>query len=202
MTAPHLCECGCGLPTATSYPDRGRRRPVVRRFLHGHWRRPPEEAAARRKASAKACRQRYPEKQRARNEAWKLQNPVRAKASAKARADRHREKASLHKKLLYAENPGAIKTRTKNWRLANPLKVRAMNSRRRALEKQTQAEKIDFMEILRASNGICGICKKPLDLFGIEFDHIIPLSKGGPHTRENIQATHSCCNRQKGARVA
>lgn len=74
-------------------------------------------------------------------------------------------------------------------------------ARRRAQKQHTQTEKVDFKQILRDSKGLCGICNKPLDLFGIEFDHIVPLARGGSHTRENIQATHSRCNRVKGAKV-
>lgn len=81
-------------------------------------------------------------------------------------------------------------------------KAREHGARRRALKLQTQAEKVDLKQILRDSKGLCGICKTPLDLFGIDFDHIIPLARGGTHTRDNIQATHSRCNRAKGAKVS
>lgn len=73
--------------------------------------------------------------------------------------------------------------------------------RRRARKRNTQVEPIDLMQVLRDSKGVCGICHKPLDLFGIDFDHIVPLSKGGTHTRDNIQPSHSRCNRVKGAKA-
>jgi 5-methylcytosine-specific restriction endonuclease McrA len=60
---------------------------------------------------------------------------------------------------------------------------------------------VNFKKILKDSNGVCGICRKPFDLFGIDFDHIIPLSRGGAHATDNIQATHSRCNRAKGAKL-
>jgi 5-methylcytosine-specific restriction endonuclease McrA len=69
------------------------------------------------------------------------------------------------------------------------------------MKLQTRVENINFKKILRDANGLCGICKKPFDLFGIDFDHIIPLARGGTHTADNIQATHSICNRRKGAKV-
>lgn len=80
-------------------------------------------------------------------------------------------------------------------------KFLARNAKRRALKAATQVEDIDFRQILLKSNGVCGICGEPFDLFGIDFDHIIPLARGGTHTKENIQATHSRCNRAKGAKV-
>lgn len=63
-------------------------------------------------------------------------------------------------------------------------------------------EPINYKRVLRESGGVCGICKHPLDLFGTDFDHIVPLARGGTHTFDNIQATHARCNRSKGARVA
>jgi len=33
----------------------------------------------------------------------------------------------------------------------------------------------------------------------LHFDHVVPLSKGGPHTTENIRPSHSTCNLKKGA---
>lgn len=80
-------------------------------------------------------------------------------------------------------------------------KFLARNAKRRALKVQTKIEDIDFKKILKRANGLCGICHKPFDLFGIDFDHIVPLSRGGAHVEANLQATHSSCNRSKGARV-
>jgi len=99
-----------------------------------------------------------------------------------------------------------IRTVNKKWYHAtyhtkHRAKFLARNAKRRALKVQAPCEPIDFMQVLRDCKGLCGICKKPLDLFGIDFDHIVPLSKGGTHTNDNIQATHAYCNRSKGAKV-
>ena len=55
-------------------------------------------------------------------------------------------------------------------------------------------------EILASGNNRCALCgitsrERPLDV-----DHIIPLSKGGKTTRENLQILCSKCNRAKGNR--
>ena len=75
-------------------------------------------------------------------------------------------------------------------------------ARREALKRGTTVAPIDYLAILRAANGMCGICRKPLDLFGTEFDHIVPLARGGMHIVANLQATHASCNRAKGARMS
>lgn len=57
---------------------------------------------------------------------------------------------------------------------------------------------------------LCAICHRPIDLeapafspLAVEVDHIIPRARGGPmYALDNLQLTHSQCNRKKGARMA
>lgn len=45
----------------------------------------------------------------------------------------------------------------------------------------------------------CPICGKKITKWErATMDHIIPLSRGGPDREENLQLTHSICNRRKG----
>lgn len=127
---------------------------------------------------------------RDRARAWRAANPERSRAMVKAYRKSNPQKAGAWEK--------ASKQRR---RLAVPEVFRERAARRRARQRDTCVERVDLKQILRDSNGLCGICKKPLDLFGIDFDHIVPLSKGGTHTADNIQTTHMRCNRSKGSKV-
>jgi hypothetical protein len=56
-----------------------------------------------------------------------------------------------------------------------------------------------------ASEGICGICKEPIDLRNkypnpksFSIDHIIPRAAGGSHSFSNLQAAHLDCNARRG----
>jgi hypothetical protein len=49
-------------------------------------------------------------------------------------------------------------------------------------------------EVWRRDQGKCTRCKSA---FKLEFDHIIPVSKGGSNTSRNIQLLCETCNRQK-----
>jgi len=49
---------------------------------------------------------------------------------------------------------------------------------------------------------VCHICTEGIaSLDDLHFDHVIPLSKGGPHAAENIRPSHALCNLRKGARL-
>lgn len=57
---------------------------------------------------------------------------------------------------------------------------------------------------------ICAICHKYIDLeapafspIAVEVDHIVPRARGGAlYDLDNLQLTHSQCNRKKGARMS
>jgi 5-methylcytosine-specific restriction endonuclease McrA len=53
-------------------------------------------------------------------------------------------------------------------------------------------------QIYRSQNGLCGICRKPLD-DDFEIDHRKSKKKLGPTAYHNLQAVHPLCNRRKGA---
>lgn len=71
---------------------------------------------------------------------------------------------------------------------------------------------ITLKALVKRDNGICKICGKPTDDSDITnghigrmyptLDHIIPLSKGGSHTWDNVQLAHMHCNAGKCNRMA
>lgn len=172
-----------------------------------------EEISAR----GKADREAHPDKHQARSKAYYKAHREERIAYQKALHATKPETVKAYKRQWWKKNAKVfsearkadrprLRARVKKWydatyRTKHREKFLARNAKRRALKATTIVEPIDFMAVLRDANGLCGICHKPLDLFGIDFDHIVPLARGGPHTRENIQATHSYCNRSKGARV-
>lgn len=62
---------------------------------------------------------------------------------------------------------------------------------------------------IASKDPVCAICHTYIDLeappfspLSVEVDHIVPRARGGAmYELDNLQLTHSRCNRQKGARM-
>jgi 5-methylcytosine-specific restriction endonuclease McrA len=82
-------------------------------------------------------------------------------------------------------------------------------SRWQRIKRAGYQPNITWLEIAERDQWACQLCWQPLipDLRGQrvpdapEIDHIVPVSKGGSHTRENLQLLCRRCNGRKGARM-
>ena len=54
--------------------------------------------------------------------------------------------------------------------------------------------------VIERDGYVCGICTLDVEPADVHLDHVIPYSKGGPHTIDNLRVTHSVCNMRKGAK--
>ncbi|QOY37053.1 HNH endonuclease [Anaerobacillus isosaccharinicus] len=78
------------------------------------------------------------------------------------------------------------------------------SSIKRAIENGVEYEHIDVLEVFERDKWTCGICGDVVDdslvypdTMSASLDHIIPLSRGGSHTYENVQCSHLKCNIKK-----
>jgi len=58
-----------------------------------------------------------------------------------------------------------------------------------------------MLRVIRRDNYTCQICGKHLRDHELEFDHIIPFSKGGSTEESNLQLVCSDCNHSKGVKL-
>jgi 5-methylcytosine-specific restriction endonuclease McrA len=86
---------------------------------------------------------------------------------------------------------------------------RAADARRRAWKRGALVERFTPAEIFERDRWRCGICHKAVrrnvaypDPFSASLDHIVPLSKGGAHSRVNVRLAHLNCNIARGNRGA
>jgi hypothetical protein len=56
-----------------------------------------------------------------------------------------------------------------------------------------------MLKVVRRDGQICQKCFEPVADNEVEFDHLIPFSKGGAGTVENLRLVHLKCNRKKSA---
>ena len=106
----------------------------------------------------------------------------------------------------------------RNERLIRGDVIRANNMRRRAkrfraLGLDPEIGRYTETEVLERYGTVCHICNTEIDMNsprgtgkpgwekGLQIDHVIPLSKGGDHTIENVRPSHGHCNLTKSATI-
>lgn len=79
---------------------------------------------------------------------------------------------------------------------------------RRAIESGNPGVKLVSREVFMRDGWVCGLCHKSIDPdapkrspWSASLDHIMPISLGGSHTLDNVQAAHLWCNQSKGNRI-
>jgi hypothetical protein len=78
--------------------------------------------------------------------------------------------------------------------------VQSMNARAKALRQPGRVTVALLRDCIYASGGRCAWCGVSLVGQPIEIDHIMPLSRGGHNTADNLAVTCPTCNRRKGDR--
>lgn len=87
--------------------------------------------------------------------------------------------------------------------------------KRKRLEANQKAENISLNDVFIKYHGICYLCGGKCDIHAVRVvngvphplgdypsrEHIVPLSKGGLHTWNNIRLAHIRCNASKGVRL-
>ncbi len=120
---------------------------------------------------------------------------------------------AIRRRQYYKENSKRVYNINRKWAKNNSEKVksysRRITAKRKALKLFNGQEKYTEEEVLKKYGTDCYICSNPIDLsakrqssgegwqYGLHLDHLIPLSRGGPDTIDNIRPTHAICNMKK-----
>lgn len=155
------------------------------------------------------------EKRKAEEERKRLVEQERIrKAEEKAKAAEEKEKAKLHecpvcgkltRRKIYCSKECANKIYNKNHELKRDRKIKGV-----MVDKD-----ITLQKLYERDHGICYLCgevcnwddKEERDgviICGNSYpsiDHVIPLSRGGNHSWQNVRLAHRICNTRKGAKV-
>lgn len=172
------------------------------------------QRAALRKSAAKR-RNADPDGERAKARAYREANPDRLRQWDRERHERDREKRNAANRAWQAAN----RERARELAKASIRRQREVDidgyrarkaeaaQRRRAAKAGATIERFTHAEVFERDGWICQLCGDPTDCTAIfpdplspSLDHIVPLSRGGEHSRANTQCAHLSCNIQKGNR--
>jgi len=74
---------------------------------------------------------------------------------------------------------------------------RIRQGKRRAMQLAATVGPVNLPAVFDRDGGRCWICWRSLTIEHTHFDHVIPLSKGGEHSEDNIRVSCAPCNLRK-----
>lgn len=143
-----------------------------------------------------------PEPKKANTKRWKQQNPERKKELDKNWGKRNPDKVKANAKRYIENNREKAMESRRRWRAYNPEKKMAIEHKRRAKQissggTYTAAE---WRSLIAHYGGKCLCCGR--DDVALTVDHVIPISKGGSNSIDNIQPLCLSCNSRKFDKIA
>lgn len=161
-------------------------------------------------AGLKRWRAANPAKYVAGIKAWQADHPEMVKAQIErahiARREREasdpqlRERRQAVGRKWYAANRESVLARTAAYRRKHPELYRVAKNRyrTRAAENGGALSEVEWLAICEGQDGKCARCSQKRKL---TLDHVVPVSRGGPTTRENVQALCKPCNSSKSVKT-
>jgi 5-methylcytosine-specific restriction endonuclease McrA len=113
-----------------------------------------------------------------------------------------------YSKIRYQKN-GA--QRQANSRARNIDKVREREREKNRRRRASSSKPYNELQVIATYGGNCYLCGLEIDFLsprkcgnqgwesGFHVDHLIPLSKGGSDTLDNVRPAHAVCNLQKAS---
>lgn len=179
--------------------------------LQRRWRKNTPGAIEDSRERARQWRLLNPDKALEHHKKWYLKHRDREiqKNSLKAKIRRQRPEVKerereLHK-IWVKNNPEKVAAKARRWRLKHLSQVRvyANNAHhaRRARKRGNTVNPQSITRFIKAAKSkrfaVCYYCQETISTQRIHFDHIVPLSKGGAHSVENLCVSCESCNQTK-----
>jgi 5-methylcytosine-specific restriction endonuclease McrA len=122
----------------------------------------------------------------------------------KNRNDENRERSNAAHRIKRASNPEKSREEHYRWRERNPFSTAMRVAKQRAalLGVVSDLTTKQWREVVEEHNYTCHICGDPVSMkIGIperlSLDHVIPMSRGGGNTRNNVAPAHRRCNQNR-----
>ena len=130
---------------------------------------------------------------------WRLSNPDRVKILKHRHYLKRKDYIRAKNDAWEKANPEKARRAHQVWHEENPEKRAQYSHIRRARMRGNGFEKFSLKEIIQRDGYKCHICGGRVAKKDLSFDHLIPLSKGGPHVKSNVAVAHLKCNVKRGA---
>lgn len=159
---------------------------------------------------------------------WRLANPDKVaaqlrKGNATRRAAYAEQREAIQSRLrkwraenpdlvrkynrrLYAKHRDKILINVKKYQKSNPHIAAQTAHKRRAVIISAPigelSEIAEWMKLMKSKpDFICQYCKQEFPTSKLQFDHIVPLARGGAHSKDNLCAACKPCNNSKGKKL-
>lgn len=132
-------------------------------------------------------------------------NKLKVLARVKKRYELKKESIKQYSREYYYKNKDRHRENMKQWKLANPDRAKKLHAdvqaRRRAKLRAVKSDGYERLYIFHRFAGICIVCDEDINLEllfphpdSFTIHHLIPISKGGDNTRNNVAPAHFKCN--------
>jgi len=132
----------------------------------------------------------------------RAQCPEKERAVAKAWRERNKEKVSERNRRYYAENKARVQEAVRKYNAEHVGEAKAWQQNYRARRRAGGSLTGDDMRRVLSSSAECFYCEAPYtDRRRPTVDHIVPLSRGGTNTCNNLVSCCRSCNSSKKNRT-
>ncbi len=135
------------------------------------------------------------------SKAYRERDPEATAQMRRREYERHAETYRERARKWTEDHPERVRENKRRYRQERPDVWRKHNTLRRARRKGATVGEVNFEEIVARDGGRCWICGRPVTEETRQFDHVIPLSKGGEHSTRNIRLACQFCNYSKHDRL-
>jgi 5-methylcytosine-specific restriction endonuclease McrA len=129
---------------------------------------------------------------------WQQANPRMVAKNNKKWKSANPSKVSEYSQAWYSANKERKAETGRTWAQANLDKVKEKYNRRRAIRADVTGDHYTILQFRDLCNRAGNVCLRCGEKKKLTADHVIPLSKGGPDSIDNIQPLCISCNDKKG----
>jgi 5-methylcytosine-specific restriction endonuclease McrA len=133
---------------------------------------------------------------------WRTNNRERVRTTVKHYRETHKEQIAKKNREWCDTHQAHCAKRQQRYVETHRPQVNNHARQRRARKRAAlHTEPINQDIVYKRDKGICSLCHKHVAKKDMSLDHVIPLTKGGDDTYQNIALAHLLCNIRKQNRV-